>query len=160
MELVILVGLPDSGKSTFFRDRFAATHVLVSKDLLKNNRQPARRQHELIEQALGQDRSVVVDNTNPRRTDRAGLIELARRHGARVTGYVFTSGAADCLARNRQREGKARVPAVAIYTAARRMEPPRREEGFDLLYCVDVAPPSGFTVTEWAPAAGGLPLTT
>jgi predicted kinase len=38
MECVILIGLPASGKSTFFRERFAATHDHVSKDLLRNNR--------------------------------------------------------------------------------------------------------------------------
>ncbi len=39
-ELVIFVGLQASGKSTFFRERFATTHELVSKDLLRNNKNP------------------------------------------------------------------------------------------------------------------------
>ena len=30
-ELIVFVGLQASGKSTFFRERFAATHDLVSK---------------------------------------------------------------------------------------------------------------------------------
>jgi len=49
---VILVGLPGAGKTTFFEQRFAATHVHVSKDRFPNNRRPARRQAELIDQAL------------------------------------------------------------------------------------------------------------
>ena len=40
IELVILVGLQASGKSTFFRERFAATHEHVSKDLFRNNKTP------------------------------------------------------------------------------------------------------------------------
>ena len=40
LELVIFVGLQASGKSTFFRERFATTHELVSKDLLRNNKNP------------------------------------------------------------------------------------------------------------------------
>jgi predicted kinase len=64
-ELVILVGLQASGKSTFFREQFAATHEHVSKDLLRNNRTRNRRQRELIEAALWAGRPVVVDNTNP-----------------------------------------------------------------------------------------------
>jgi|SRR5215218_2225674 len=63
MELVIFVGLQASGKSTFFRERFAATHEHVSKDLFRNNRDRNRRQAQLIESALGRDSSVVVDNT-------------------------------------------------------------------------------------------------
>ncbi|MFL5275653.1 MAG: ATP-binding protein, partial [Myxococcales bacterium] len=38
---------------------------------------------------------------------------------------------ADCLRRNAVREGKARVPPVAIYVAAKKLVPPSREEGFD-----------------------------
>jgi predicted kinase len=49
MEVVLLVGLQGSGMSTFYRTHHAATHVLVSKDRLRNNRRPRRRQMQLIE---------------------------------------------------------------------------------------------------------------
>ena len=51
-ELVIFVGLQASGKSSFFQEWFAATHEHVSKDLLRNNKNPTRRQAQLIEAAL------------------------------------------------------------------------------------------------------------
>ena len=76
----------------------------------------------------------MVDNTNPRRADRAPLIEVARRLGATSTGILVTASIADCLRRNAARDGKARVPAVAIYVAARKLEAPSREEGFDEVY--------------------------
>ena len=66
MELVILMGLQASGKSTFFRDYLAATHVLVSKDLMRNNKNKSRRQIQLIENTLQAGHSVAVDNTNPK----------------------------------------------------------------------------------------------
>ena len=97
MELVILIGLQAAGKSFFYRAHFAASHSLVSKDRLRNNRRPARRQRELIEEALQGGRSVVVDNTNPTVQDRVELIELARRHGATVIGHYFESRLEDCL---------------------------------------------------------------
>ena len=87
MDLVIFVGLQASGKSTFFRERFAATHVHVSKDLFRNNKNPNRRQTHLIEAALEQGSSVVVDNTNPTLEDRLTLIELGGKFGARIIGY-------------------------------------------------------------------------
>src|SRR5262249_13450043 len=80
VELVVLIGLQGSGKSTFYRTFYAATHVLVSKDCFRNNRRPQRMQMQLIEQALLEGRSVVVDNTNPTAEDRVPLIEAARRH--------------------------------------------------------------------------------
>ena len=151
MELAIFVGLPASGKSTFYRERFASTHAIVSKDLLKAAGRPARKQEALIAAALAAGRDVVVDNTNARVKDREPLIALARAHGARVVAYVFPSTVGACLGRNRLREGPARVPDVAIFTVARRLEAPTLGEGLDALYYVTLESPSGFSVT---PAGG------
>jgi O-acetyl-ADP-ribose deacetylase (regulator of RNase III) len=119
---VIFVGLQGSGKSTFYRTHFADSHVLVSRDSFPNNRNPARRQRQLIEEALGAGRSVIVDNTNPTLEDRAELISLARAFGATVVAYYFESRLADCLERNRQRPGKASVPVVALYATRKRVQ--------------------------------------
>jgi predicted kinase len=135
-ELVIFVGLQASGKSTFFRERFAATHEHVSKDLLRNNKNPNRRQAQLIEAALKEGSPVVVDNTNPTVEDRRTLIEPGRRCGARIVGYFFDSTVRQCIERNRLRAGKARVPDVAIYAAAKKLVPPSYSEGFDELFRV------------------------
>src|SRR5437868_418018 len=132
MELVVFVGLQGSGKSGFYSSRYAGTHVHVSKDLFpRHTRQKPERQLRQIEQALATGRSVVVDNTNPRRADRAPLVEMGRRHGARTIAVHFLASVGEALGRNRAREGTARVPDVAIFTAARRLEPPMPEEGFD-----------------------------
>ena len=128
--------MPGSGKSTFYRQRLAATHEHVSKDLMRHNRRPQRRQDQLIEAALGAGRSVVIDNTNPRAGDRAAIIAAGRRHGAEIVGYFFPTDAKDALRRNRSREGRDRVPDVAIFATRKRLEVPRYEEGFDRLYTV------------------------
>src|SRR5438045_3602370 len=120
-ELVLLIGLQGAGKSSFYRACLAATHELVSKDRFPNNRNPARRQRQLIAEALGAGRSVVVDNTNPTVEGRAELIALARSFGASIVGYYFESRLADCLERNRQRQGKARVPDIALYATRKRL---------------------------------------
>ena len=138
MECVILIGLPASGKSTFYRERFAATHDLVSKDAMRNNRQPQRRQEQLIVAALAAGRSVVVDNTNPRAIDRLPIIAIAQRFGADVAGYFFPTEAEAALRRNRGRQGRDRVPDVAIFVAKKRLEPPTYEEGFNRLFTVIV----------------------
>lgn len=135
-ECVILIGLPASGKTTFYRERFAATHSHVSKDLLGNNRRADRRQEELIAESLAEGRSVVVDNTNASVEVRARLIALARIHGATIVGYYFATEAADALRRNRTRQGRERVPDVAIFAIRKRLEPPSMGEGFDRLFRV------------------------
>jgi predicted kinase len=134
-ELVVLVGLPGAGKTSFVRARLAG-HVHVSKDLMRSTRDRNARQLTLVTQAIAARRPVVVDNTNLKAADRAPLITAARAAGAKVVGYLFDATAKECLARNRAREGKARVPDVAIHIARARLEPPAREEGFDALFIV------------------------
>jgi predicted kinase len=155
MAVVILIGLPGSGKSVFHRQRFAATHRHVSRDNFPNNRNPARRQAALIEEALAAGADVVVDNTNLRAVDRAPIIEAARRHGVEVIGYFFDPDVAACRARNRGREGRARVPDVAIYAAAKRLEVPVHTEGFDRLFHARAAADMTFDVTPVPSPAPG-----
>jgi predicted kinase len=131
VELIIFVGLQASGKSTYYHANLEATHVHVSKDRMPNARNRDARQRELIEQALAAGRSVAVDNTNPTPFVRAPLIALGRRFGARVAAYLFETTVKDAVARNRLREGKARVPDVAIFITSRKLVPPAFEEGFD-----------------------------
>jgi predicted kinase len=145
-ELVIFVGLQASGKSTFFRERFATTHEHVSKDLFRNNKNRNRRQAQLIEAALKEGSPVVVDNTNPTVEDRRALIELGRRFGARIVGYYFESDVRRCIERNRLRTGKERVPDVAIYVTASKLVPPSYSEGFDRLFRVRATDDSTFEV--------------
>jgi predicted kinase len=148
MEVVVLVGLQGSGKSTFYRTYYASAYVLVSKDRLRNHRRPGRRQMQLIEEALREGRSVVVDNTNPTEEDRAPIIALARAHGAEVVGVSFESKLEDCLARNRQRVGRDRVPDRALYITRARLRAPSLGEGFDRIYRVRPAPDGEFIVSD------------
>ena len=144
-ELVVLVGLPGAGKSTFAAQRFEG-HERISRDDLRRRRQPEHLHGELIARALRAGRSVVVDDTNVGVEQRAALIATARAHGARVSVYLFTAGPRECVARNALREGRARVPSVAIFAAARRLVRPGYAEGFDALYCVRALPGVGFEV--------------
>jgi tRNA uridine 5-carbamoylmethylation protein Kti12 len=148
MELVILVGLQGSGKTTFFRERFAATHAHVSKDNFRSNPRPARRQRNLIVGAFAAGRSVVVDNTNPTAAVRAELVALGRAAGAEVACYYFPPDVDASLRRNASREGKARVPDHAVRATAARLEPPTPAEGFDRLYRVRLIDGVGFEVAE------------
>lgn len=136
IELAILVGLPGAGKTAFFRARLAESHVHVSKDVLGHGRDTGRRQLELVAQALRAGRSVAVDNTNPRAEDRAPLIALARAGGARVVAYVLDTTPKESAARNRTRTGRERVPSVAVFVIAKRLQPPTRDEGFDAIHHV------------------------
>lgn len=148
MEIIIFVGLQGSGKSTFYQDHFAQTHVLISKDRFPHNKNPARRQRQLVVAALQAGKSVVIDNTNATRESRMELIEIGREYGATIIGYFFVVQLKESVARNKQRTGKARVPDVAIFATLKRLVPPTYEEGFEQLYCVYSRDDYVFEVSE------------
>jgi predicted kinase len=156
MDLVVLSGLQGAGKTTFYRARFAETHAHVSRDLFRNDPAPSRRQRQLVQQAAREGRSVVVDNTSVRRADRAELVALARALGLRPVLYWFPLDPEASIARNAGREGKARVPVVAILATLKRAEPPAPDEGFDEVFEVRAREGGGFDVEPLvAPAPGG-----
>lgn len=126
-----MVALPASGKSTLSREAFG-TYAVVSCDA-----GDARTDVPgMVASALAAGQSVVVDNLNLTRETRAPLIAAARSLGAAAVAVAFAPDKEASLRRNRQRDGKARVPDVAIHTAAKRLEPASLAEGFDVVHHV------------------------
>lgn len=135
-ECIVLVGLPAAGKSTFYRARFPG-HQHISKDNFPPHaRDKQARQDRELRTALASARSVVVDNTNVTPADRAAIVTIAREFGARVICYYLEVSTRQAVARNEAREGRARVPKVAIFTAAKRLVPPDASEDFDELHVI------------------------
>lgn len=134
LECVILVGLPAAGKTTFYRERFQSTHAHISKDLWPAARPKQTRQDAQLRAALSSGRSVVVDNTNATRAERAAVIDIARQAGARIVGYFLQVTTREAVARNDQRDRREQVPKVAIFTRAKQLVAPTLEEGFDELH--------------------------
>lgn len=145
---MLFVGLPGAGKSSLYHERFASTHQHISKDLWRNATSRDKRQETLLEQALAAGSSVVIDNTNPTTADRACVIKVARRNNALVIGYFFDVTTRAAVARNAERTGSAKVPNVAIFTAAKRLEPPSYAEGFDHLFRATIGEDRALHVSE------------
>lgn len=136
LECIVLVGLPGAGKSTFVRRRYPH-YEHISKDLFSPHaRDKQARQDAALRTALAAGRSAIVDNTNVTPADRAAIVAIARAFGAKVIGYYLEVSTREAIARNETREGRAKVPKVAIFTAAKRLVPPSIDEGFDELHVV------------------------
>ncbi len=154
LELVVLVGLQASGKSTFCDLRLAASHTVVSKDAFGNARHRQRRQMHLVNEALSAGRSVVLDNTNPSPAEWQPLIDAGRAHGATVVGYWFPPDLEAAAARNAARDERSRVPDVGFYTTLGRLRQPSLADGFDGLFTVSFDGAGGFLVEPMADEDG------
>ncbi|MCU0491143.1 MAG: ATP-binding protein [Chloroflexaceae bacterium] len=145
MELIIFIGLPGSGKSSFYRQHFFQSHVRLSLDLLRTR----HRERVLLQACLQLQQPMVVDNTSVTVAERAVYISAGHAAQFRVVGYFFQSRVAECIARNATRSGRERVPEVAIADASKRLVLPSYAEGFDQLHFVRLTEEQGFQVEAW-----------
>ncbi len=142
--MVLLIGIPASGKSTFATKQLSTDYQRISLDLLKNR----AREAKVFSDAIAKRKSVVIDNTNVTRTERRRFIEPARAAGYEVIGYFFQSVLRDCLQRNALRSGKECIPDVGVIARSSALEMPSVKEGFDKLFFVSISD-GGFSINEW-----------
>jgi predicted kinase len=136
MEAIVLCGVQASGKTTLYRDRFLATHVRISLDLLRTR----AREAAFLALCLQTGQPFVVDNTNPTPAERRRYIEPAREAGFRVIGDLVEVDAEIALGRNAGRAGRARISERGVAGTAKRLIRPSAAEGFDELWYATAAP--------------------
>ncbi len=143
-QMILLIGIPASGKSTFVSRLVPKDYLRISLDQLHTRLKEAKMLADALEKRL----NVVIDNTNVTRAERQRFIEPAKAAGYEITGYFLQSIIADCLRRNALRTGKARIPNVGVISRFKALELPSIEEGFDSLHYVSIVD-EGFSINEW-----------
>ena len=144
MEAVIFCGIQGTGKSTFYKQRFADTHVRINLDMLRTR----RREAILLNACLEAKQRFVVDNTNPTIAARRIYTEPALAEGFRLVAFHFDSPVTDAISRNLGRPKEERVLPGSIVRTLKGLEPPTKEEGFDEIFVVHVDGSGGFSVSE------------
>ena len=153
VEMVIMVGIPGSGKTTHAKGELPR-HVLVSLDIIRRNRQkmhhlaerygeevspqdpslsvPKRAEYMLASDALLACRDVVIDDTNVTKERRKVHIRLAKKHGARIRA-VFFINYGNAMKRNRKRSGRELVPEDVMRRFLKELRRPSAKEGIDVI---------------------------
>ncbi|MHB0936176.1 MAG: AAA family ATPase [Armatimonadota bacterium] len=145
--LVVLVGIPGSGKTTYARQLIARCRAmrLVSPDIIRERLHPGYERGQAVHHQMNHRRifaiayrevadaleaglDVVFDATSLTRTARRKLLRLAEEFGAVPVAHYFAVALRLALARNAARQR--RVPAGVIAHMLKILQPPSREEGF------------------------------
>jgi predicted kinase len=154
MEAVLLIGIQASGKTTFYQQRFFATHLRISLDLLRTR----ERERAMLETCLRIQQRFVVDNTNVTAAERARYILPSRAARFRVIGYFFEPERKAGFARNLARAEREQIPAAGFFGTLKRLEAPKRSEGFDELFRVWILRPGEFGIEPWDPASPAMDI--
>jgi predicted kinase len=136
--IVLLVGLPGSGKSTYA----AALNVpVLSSDAIRllladderdqtiHTRVFATLRYLLIQRLEIHRPITYIDATHLTRAERSPYLQIAREHKAEIDAVFFRVPLDVCLERNRNRARQ--VPEDILAAMAGKLEPPSYDEGFN-----------------------------
>jgi len=139
-EMVLFVGYPGAGKSTFAKTHFVPRgYVHVNQDTLKTKEKCKAAAGD----ALASGKSVVIDNTNPSTSIRQEFIEIAQANGVPVRCFVFQTDqelARHCNMSREKISGTAHVPIIAYRTYSSHFSEPSLAEGFSQIKKIDWIP--------------------
>lgn len=139
-ELIVFVGFPATGKTTFYRKYFEPKqYVWINRDTLKTKQKCIKA----AKQALLAGKSVVIDNTNPDLASRQEYLMLAKDLKIKARCFHFDIPLELATHLNMYREtinGTKRVPTIGFNLYKGKFVEPKPEEGFVSIQKIQWAP--------------------
>ncbi|MCJ8739754.1 hypothetical protein PDJAM_G00050750 [Pangasius djambal] len=142
-EIIVAVGFPGSGKSTFFQ-----THIIPKGYVYVNRDTLGSWQHcvSACERALKEGRSVAVDNTNPDLESRKRYVDVGKSAGVPCRCFNFTASLEQAKHNNRFREmvpsatKHAPVNDMVFHSYRKKFVAPTLSEGFSAILQIHFVP--------------------
>jgi len=139
-ELIVMVGCPASGKSSFSKKFLVPKgYVHVNMDTLKTKPKCIKA----CEEAISNGKSVVIDNTNPSIAARAEFTQFAKAKGIPFRCFVMQTDVKLAHHLNFYREkiaGVRRIPDVGYNVFKSKFQEPTTNEGFTEVIKIDWIP--------------------
>ncbi|XP_077115839.1 bifunctional polynucleotide phosphatase/kinase [Ranitomeya variabilis] len=141
VEVVVTVGFPAAGKSTFIKEN------LVPKGYVYANRDTLGTWQKCVaacEEALKSKKSIVIDNTNPDLESRSRYINCAKKAGVPVRCFFFVAPIELAKHNNRFREmtskGHVSVNDMVMNSYKSKFVAPSLTEGFSEILKINFVP--------------------
>lgn len=140
IKITMLCGLPGSGKSTWASQNTKENTIVLSSDKIReelfgaeeiqgNPKRVFNLLYKRAEEALEQEKNVIIDSTNLSSANRKNFINRFYPLADCLSIIIFLESAEVCIERQKKRERK--VPASVIQKMAKQMEMPTFDEGWD-----------------------------
>lgn len=147
-ELVLMVGIPGSGKSTFTKTHNITGYKVISRDeirfnLVKPDEEYFSKETEVFstfvsktKEALANGENVIADATFINEASRTKFLRAlgGSLEKTKIIAVKMDTPLEVCLERNEKRTGRAKVPREAIRRMELQSTTPDLEEGFDEIY--------------------------
>jgi len=140
--MIILVGLPRSGKSNFYK-RYFSEYVYISRDEIRervfgfkgdmeNEGEVTRIFNEMLNEAFNKNKNIIIDNTNVQRKYRNKYMTMAKSRKYNTKAYLIDTEYSVVI-NNANKEG---FPIEVIESMQCRLNKPSYDEGYNEVYIV------------------------
>lgn len=131
-KIIILVGIPASGKSTLAKQlqQQCEDSVVISKDNIREQYSiqwgqqqdfVSKQENQLLMNAINENKKVIIiDDSNLKKETRDKLKQIATQHGYETETIFMNTKLDECIKRNKQRDKH--IPTESLITAQQMLE--------------------------------------